>query len=541
MVKPTAVKTNKAECIVGGSMEMASKTLFITQRGKIAPKANTINQAGGLAYELSAEHALAQYAVTGCFNSTFYASAEDQLDKVMEFAAQVEPEFIAKLAVFARERGFMKDMPALLTAILTVRGPELVPAVFKRVIDNGRMVRNFVQIMRSGVVGRKSLGTMPKRLVKEWINARGEASLFMDSVGTSPSLKDVIKMVRPRPESLMRQALYGYLIDKEYDAEKLPQVVREYEAFKADRSQPLPNVEFRLLTALNLTPEHWVGIARSAGWQMTRMNLNTFARQGVFKAKGMDRVIADRLRDEKAIRKARAFPYQLMAAYTMAGDGVPKMVTEALQDALEIALQNVPTLEGRVVVLPDTSGSMTQSVSGYRPGSSSKVRCIDVAALVSAAILAKNKDAEILPFATSVHQVRLNPRDSVMTNAAKLAQLGGGGTNCSAPLVELNRRKAEVDTIVFVSDNESWIDTRTRYGGYNSGPAVMQEWLKLKQRNPGVKMVCIDVVPNAYTQAMESEDILNIGGFSDQVFTVMKSFLSDNPQTWVRTIKEIEL
>ena len=28
------------------------------------------------------------------------------------------------------------------------------------------MLRNFVQIMRSGVVGRKSLGTLPKRLVQ---------------------------------------------------------------------------------------------------------------------------------------------------------------------------------------------------------------------------------------------------------------------------------------------------------------------------------------------------------------------------------------
>jgi 60 kDa SS-A/Ro ribonucleoprotein len=29
------------------------------------------------------------------------------------------------------------------------------------VIDNGRMLRNFVQIMRSGAVGRTSLGTRP--------------------------------------------------------------------------------------------------------------------------------------------------------------------------------------------------------------------------------------------------------------------------------------------------------------------------------------------------------------------------------------------
>ena len=51
----------------------------------------------------------------------------------------------------------MKDMPALLCAILAVRDVKLLEAIFPRVIDNGKMLRTFVQILRSGVVGRKSL------------------------------------------------------------------------------------------------------------------------------------------------------------------------------------------------------------------------------------------------------------------------------------------------------------------------------------------------------------------------------------------------
>ena len=62
------------------------------------------------------------------------------------------------------------------------------------------------------------------------------------------------------------------------------------------------------------------------------------------------------------------------------------------------------------------------------------MRCIDVAALVAAAVLRKNPTAEVLPFEHGVVPVELNPRDSVMTNAAKLASIGGGGTNCSAPV-----------------------------------------------------------------------------------------------------------
>jgi len=47
------------------------------------------------------------------------------------------------------------------------------------------MLRTYVQILRSGVAGRKSLGTAPKRLVREWLAARDEDALFRSSVGTN--------------------------------------------------------------------------------------------------------------------------------------------------------------------------------------------------------------------------------------------------------------------------------------------------------------------------------------------------------------------
>ncbi len=69
---------------------------------------------------------------------------------MLELCADIDAEFIAKTAVFCRERGFMKDMPALLCAVLSVKDRELLARVFPRVIDNAKMLRNFVQIMRSG-------------------------------------------------------------------------------------------------------------------------------------------------------------------------------------------------------------------------------------------------------------------------------------------------------------------------------------------------------------------------------------------------------
>jgi 60 kDa SS-A/Ro ribonucleoprotein len=112
---------------------------------------------------------LAQLAATGCLNNTFYAQAQDQLDAVLALAREVDPVFVAKTAVYARERGHMKDMPALLAATLAVRDVALFAKVFPRVVDNGKMLRNFVQMLRSGAVGRKSLGTRPKKLVQQWL------------------------------------------------------------------------------------------------------------------------------------------------------------------------------------------------------------------------------------------------------------------------------------------------------------------------------------------------------------------------------------
>ena len=521
---------------------MANKTIFQTFKGMFTPKADTFNEAGGTAYKLSPKQALAQYAATGCFNHTFYADADEQLDAVLDLANELDGEFVAKTAVFAREKGFMKDMPALLLAVLSVKDKELFERAFPRVIDNGKMLRNFVQIMRAGAVGRKSLGSLPKRMVREWFEKRSAEQIFQQSVGQSPSIADILKMVHPKPIDAEREALYGYFIGREIDANKLPEIVKQFERFKNGESTEVPNVSFQMLTALPLGEKEWAEIARNAGWQMTRMNLNTFQRHGVFADEAMVELIAERLGNAESVRKARVFPYQLLSAYSAASANkeIPRAISEALQDAMEIATENVPAIKGKVWIFPDISGSMHSAVTGYRKGSTSAVRCLDVTAMVAAAILRKNPTAEIIPFSDNIVEAELNPRDSVMTNSQKLASLPSGGTNCSAPLRELNRRKAKGDVVIYVSDNESWIDSNRTW---NRGTATMEQWNEFKSRNRDAKLVCIDIQPYAHTQAQERTDILNIGGFSDQVFTLVSEFAKGTLDAghWVGVIEKMEL
>ena len=521
---------------------MVNTQLFQTLKGALLPNANTANAEQAPAYAFTPRHRLAQLAATGCLGQTFYANAEAQLDAVLALAKELDAAFVAKTALYAREAGFMKDMPALLAATLAARDVAVLGQVFGRVIDNGKMLRNFVQIVRSGAVGRKSLGSRPKKLVQQWLLTASEKQLLNASVGNTPSLADVVKMVHPKPDEAWRAAWFAWLIGKPVDEAALPPITQAFERFKRESAQgaaaEVPDVPFQMLTALELTATQWAQIARTGSWQMVRQNLNTFARHGVFELPGMTEAIAAKLRDPLSVAKARVMPYQLMSAFKATGDAVPVAVRDALQDAMELAIGNVPRFEGRVVVCPDVSGSMSSAVTGHRGSATSSVRCIDVAALVAASILRKNPAARVLPFEQGVVQLSLNARDSVMTNAQALAKIGGGGTNCSAPLALLNKERASVDLVILVSDNESWVDANRR-----GATQTVREWELLKARNPQARLVCIDIQPGATTQAAERADILNVGGFSDAVFTMVASFADGKAGAdhWVGEIDKISL
>ena len=121
---------------------------------------------------------------------------------------------------------------------------------------------------------------------------------------------------------------------------------------------------------------------------------------------------------------------------------------------------------------------------------------------------------------------------------ARLAAIGGGGTNVSAPLALLNKQHAPVDLVVIVSDNESWVDAR-RHGGTET----MRQWAGIKARCPQARLVCIDIQPNGTTQAAERADVMNVGGFSDAVFSAVAQFAGGtlDANHWVGEIEKIAL
>ena len=565
---------------------MANKALFGSKANQY-PQANATNEAGGKAYKLEARHALAQLAATGTFADSYYTSAEAQLAEVLGLINQIDDdEYLAKLALYAREKAYMKDMPAALLVALSVRNTELMHRVFDRVVDNGRVLRTVFQMIRSGKFAGKSgkartgLSSSLQRAFQRWFNEASVGKLLSASIGNDPSLRDILRMARPTPKDNTRRAIFGWLTDKEMGKwapateADLPKEIRDLIAYRKAETEAeqvailaqLENIRWDLLADAAKGPQAWKEIARKMGPQALRMNLNTLLRHGVFerntnllgtvlKAAGivaeenevnMVDYVAERVANESEVQRSKQFPYQYFAAYMNAEDNIPHKIKDALHKAAEIACGNIPELPGPIVIGLDTSGSMSSAITGNRgQGATSKMRCVDVAAVFAAAILRRNPDSVIIPFDTSAYDAKFDAGDTILSIAQRLARYGGGGTDCSLPIIAANtkHKQRKFAGVVLVSDNESWVGTG-RYGA----TGVVSAWndfvtnqQKLAGAKVNPKLVCIDLQANTTTQACERADIMNIGGFSDAVFNVISGFLADNNQRFVAEVEAMEL
>ncbi len=529
---------------------MANKQLFSTKSGR-GPATDTVNRAGGRAYKKSDKAALASYALVGTFGNTFYSSARFHLDTVNKLLNGADDRFVAQVAIYARHAGYMKDMPSYLVAWLAANNSPFFEVAFESVIDNGKMLRNFVQYIRSGVLGRKSFGSRIKRSLQNWFVARDTYGLMRAVPGNDPALADIVKMIHPKGDK-EHMAFYAWLLGKSVSKRangqfvktrdgwrKLPDLVSDFESFKSSLNagsrarRTTPNVPFQLLTGLSLDDNHWKGIAKDGRWMFTRMNLNTFLRHGVFKDKTLTKLIVDRLRNKEEVRKARQFPFQMLAAYLYVDAGVPAPVKNAIQDAMDHSLTNVPVIEGDTVVFVDISGSMESPVAGRGTAKPSKITCVQAAACLGAALLRVNpNNTKVIGVNDNVQDNELNPRDSVMTNATILGRQGWGGTGLGAGMDWLEKTGQTPDNVIYISDTESWKDARgqpTDWSWHRRGipkaSTVQAGFERLRRRNKKAKLINIDIQASTSSQAATGANVLNIAGFSDQVFLLIDSFI----------------
>jgi len=511
---------------------MANKQLFANDH--LAPTA--VNAAGGAAYAMTDEHALAQLAAVGTFHDGFYATAAKQLADFRSRCAKASPTWLAKLAVCSRRRFRMKDMPVALLLELVQRDPALARRIFPAVVDNGKQLRTLASMLRSGAFGRKSFNGCLRALSRKWFAVRSEDQLLHAMVGADPSMRDLLRMIRPKPADDARASLYAWMAGKPKEGAPLPPLVDLYERFKAaddeGQAELLAKLPFRtdMLAGLLKGGAGWKALGRKMAPMALRMNLNSLARHGAFDDQEFVQEVAAKLAAPEAAQAGQQ-PHQWFAAYKALDPKVPAAVKQALSHAADRDAGTEAAIGKTLLLAVDVSGSMSQPVHGDNRG---KTSCNDAAAVMAAAFLRRNPDSVVVTFDTTAKTMAVDAGDTLLSLASRFS-FAGGGTSCSAPfrhaLAALGDR--QFDGAVLLSDEESWVDAASK-----RGTGTMNAWRKFAQahhaRQP--RLACVDLAANSANVA-DSRDrsILNVGGFGEATLGLVARFLARDESTVSRS------
>lgn len=170
----------------------------------------------------------------------------------------------------------------------------------------------------------------------------------------------------------------------------------------------------------------------------------------------VDSIVA-KLSNKEEVRKSKLLPFRFYSAYkevmnTLHNSVAKARILEALVDALDSSIDNLPDINGYSAVLVDRSGSMRKPVSSMSDVTAEEV------ALVLGAICFKKGFADVFVFGTSCVQIDDVTRKSTVMDiiSAMRRPYCGGGTNLDVALNVVERSKARYDNLIILSDGDCY-------------------------------------------------------------------------------------
>jgi TROVE domain len=200
--------------------------------------------------------------------------------------------------------------------------------------------------------------------------------------------------------------------------------------------------------------DQWILALPRLGYMALLRNLRNLDEAGIRDEVAVQLMI--RITDPAEVAKSRQLPFRFYSAYKAA----PSLRWgHALDRALQASLANVPTLTGRSLILIDTSGSMTGTMSGK-----SQMDRVTAAALFGLALALRNPDAvDVYGFASGEFKVEGLRHAKSLLKATELFvnQVGcvGHGTDIGGAITRQYQRQ---DRVFIFTDMQS---VGNPYGG----------------------------------------------------------------------------
>lgn len=277
---------------------------------------------------------------------------------------------------------------------------------------------------------KRGAGDALKRLANEY------SVMKYDTDTHAWRVADVLGIAHVHPSGPEQNQLFNMAIAQrygnEYSTELLPMVTENIKLRKDAAKNPKVLLDSARLKAAGFTWEDALSLAGnkvkknllwdalilggSVGYMAMLRNLRNFQEAGI--SDEATAYVIHKLTDPQAVAKSRQFPFRFWSAYKNA---TGTQWANPLETALQLSVGNIPVLDGSSLVLIDTSGSMSASMSNR-----GSIRRDEAAALFGAAVAARNPGkVDLHMFADRHAPVSNRKGSSILRTVQEVMQANG--------------------------------------------------------------------------------------------------------------------
>ena len=240
--------------------------------------------------------------------------------------------------------------------------------------------------------------------------------------------------------------------------------------------------------------------------------------------------VTAQLADADRLRKGRVHPIDVLVAQRTyaAGRSVRgasewepvRQVVDALDAAFYAAFGAVEPAGKRTLVALDVSGSMGSSASGL------PISCREASAALALVTMATEPDVDVVGFTaeggdcwhgrSALSQLAISPRQRLDDAIRSVSNLPFGGTDCALPMTWAAQQGREYDTIIVVTDNETW-----------AGPIHPHQALREYRERvvPGARLIVVGMTATEISIADPADPgSLDVAGFDAAVPNLIADF-----------------
>lgn len=496
-------------------------------------KNQVVNYENAPAYQLPTEWELYTSVVTSSLNDQFYQKTSERIVKLRQLIQASDPEFVARIAIYAREKFYLRSVPLVLAVELAKlhSGDRLVRQMVARIIQRADEITEllaYYQIANQRQ-GFKKLKLISKQLqagLQIAFNKFDEYQFAKYNQKTEIRLRDALFLVHPKAKNETQQLIFNKIVRDEL------QTPYTWETELSALGQVKYQSEKDKAKAFTCKWEELIDSGK-VGYMALLRNLRNILEAKV-SVKHFNQVCETISAKEKVIY-SKQLPFRFLAAYrelSSVCSGYTSKLMDALEAAVCVSAANIAGFNEstKLLIACDVSRSMQESISP-----NSKIMYYDIGLMLGMLFKSRCKNVVTGIFGETWKIVNL-PNSGVLSNVDAFYKREGEvgyATNGYLVIQDLIDKREVMDKIMIFTDCQLW--------NSRGGSTTMSDvWKKYKTIEPNAKLYLFDLAGHGTTPLdISHKDVYLIAGWSDKIFDILQAI--ENGSNALKEIKAIQI